>query len=466
MTGPATHKAPASGLRVPNGPPGHFILGNLPQIARSPIDFLTSLANDYGDVARFRFLWHVGFLVNHPDYIRRILVENHRNYNKNSIGNQMLRPLLGNGLLLSEGDFWLRQRRLMQPAFHKQRIQSFGELMASATEEMMERWRAHDPNQALDISEEMMRLTLSIVGRALFSLDLSGEADTVGKAFSYSNEFISARFRQYLPPPLSWPTPANRRFHKARLKLVQVVQDIIDERRKTAAGDGKESVQDDLLGMLLEARDADTGEGMTDQHIKDEVMTLLLAGHETTANTLTWTFYLLSQNPEAEQKLRAELEESIGGAIPGFSDLADLPYNRMVIQESMRLYPPAWILSRKVEADDVLGDYHIPAGSVVDISPLLMQRHPKYWKDPLCFDPERFLPEQVEKRPQYAYFPFGGGPRLCIGRDFALAEAQIILAAVASRFKLRLAPGWQVELDPLITLRARGGMPMFIEERL
>jgi cytochrome P450 len=466
MTGPTAHKAPLAGLRVPPGPPGHFLLGNLPEIGRSPIDFLTSLAYDYGDVARFRFLWHVGFLVNHPDYIRRILVENHRNYSKNSPGNLMLKPLLGNGLLLSEGDFWLRQRRLMQPAFHKQRIQAFGELMASATEEMMERWRAHDPNKVLDISEEMMRLTLSIVGRALFSLDLSEEADTVGEAFSYTNEFISARFRQYLPPPLSWPTPANQRFHKARLKLVRVVQDIIDERRKAAAGSGKESVQDDLLGMLLAARDEDTGEGMTDQHIQDEVMTLLLAGHETTANALTWTFYLLSQNPDVEQKLRAELKDVLGGAMPGLSDLVDLPYNRMVIQEALRLYPPAWILSRKAETDDALGDYHIPAGSVVDISPLFMHRHPNYWKDPLRFAPERFSPEEVEKRPQYAYFPFGGGPRLCIGRDFALAEAQIILAAVASRFELRLASGKQVELDPLITLRARGGMPMFLRERL
>jgi cytochrome P450 len=450
-------------LKLPEGPRGHFLFGHMPQIRRGPLEFLESLARDYKDVAHFRFLWLDAYLVNHPEYVRRILVDNHRNYTKQNIANQMLRPVLGNGLLISEGEFWLRQRRLIQPAFHKQRIQGFGRLMAGAAADMLERWEAHDPAASLDVDRAMMQLTLTIVGMALFSRDLSGDAETVGKSFGYINEFISTRARTVIAPPLGLPTPGNRRFHREKQALVQVVQEIIDERRsqmRREQGSGN-----DLLAMLLEARDEHSGEGMTDQQLQDEAMTLLLAGHETTANALTWTWYLLSQNPPAEQKLHAELDSVLGGRMPGVEDLPGLPYTAMVVKEAMRLYPPAWILSRHVVEDDRLGDYRIPGGTVVDISPYLMHRHPDYWPEPTRFEPERFTPERSEARPAYAYFPFGGGPRLCIGRDFAMVEAQIILAAVASRFKLRLVSGHQVGIDPLITLRPLGGMPMRIERR-
>jgi cytochrome P450 len=463
MTQAAQEKREKKGTRRPEGLPGHFLLGNIPEIRRDPLKFLEELVRQRGDVSRFRFMWLEGYLVNHPDYIRRILVDNHRNYNKQNLANQMLRPVLGNGLLLSEGEFWLRQRRLIQPSFHKQRIQGFGEIMARATADMMQRWAGLDPEKPLDMDREMMRLTLTIVGMALFSLDLSGESETVGKSFSYINQFISERARTVLVPPLGLPTPANRRFHKARRQLVEVVQEIITERRAAIHRD--QGGGDDLLAMLLEARDEETGEGMTDQQIQDEVMTLLLAGHETTANALTWTWYLLSQNPEAEQKLHAELDEVLEGKMPGMADLGRLRYTQMVVKEALRLYPPAWILSRNAVEADTLGDFYVPAGTVVDVSPYLMHRHPGFWDEPLRFDPERFTPERAEKRPQYAYFPFGGGPRLCIGRDFAIVEAQIILAAAASRFQMRLAPGHPVGIDPLITLRPLGGMPMLVRPR-
>jgi cytochrome P450 len=449
--------------RKPPGPPGHFLFGNMPEIRRDPLGFLETLARDYGDVSRFRFLWMDAFLVNHPDYIRRVLVDNHRNYSKQSLANQLLSPILGNGLLISEGDFWLRQRRLMQPAFHKQRIPSFRQIMTGATQAMLERWQDHDHEQPLDIAREMMRLTLTIVGMALFSLDLSDDADTVGESFSYANEFISERARTVIAPPLGVPTPANRRFSRARRNLVEVVQESIDERRAAIAG-GKGG-GDDLLAMLLEARDDVTGEGMTNKQLQDEVMTLLLAGHETTANALTWTWYLLSQNPQAEARLHKELDEVLGNEVPTLDLLSNLPYTTMVIKEAMRLYPPAWILSRKVEEDDNMGDFLLPGGTVVDLSPYLIHRHPDYWKEPLRFDPERFTPERSEKRPQYAYIPFGGGPRLCIGRDFAMVEAQIILALAASRFQLSLAAGHTAGIDPLITLRPLGGMPMILKCR-
>jgi cytochrome P450 len=449
-------KATRLNLKTPPGPPGHFLLGHLPEIRRGPLQFLERLAREYGDIARFRFLNNEGYLLNNPEYIRHVLVENNRNYNKQSFDYQILKPIVGNGLLTSDGDFWLRQRRLIQPSFHKQRIRNFGSIMVESTLEMLERWDRRDQKE-LDISFEMMRLTLTIVGRALFSKDIGQEADVVGEAFSYANEYITNRTRTPLPLPLSWPTPSNRRFQKAKRDLDAVVLEMITERRSTK---NQAEQPADLLDMLLRARDEHSGEGMTDSQLQDEVMTLMLAGHETTANALTWTWYLLSQNPSAEARLHAELDEVLAGRPPSVDDISSLPYTSMVVQESMRLYPPAWIIGRNVVSDDVIGGYRIPAGSTVEMSPYLMHRHPSFWKDPERFDPERFTPEASEKRPAFAYFPFGGGPRLCIGRDFAMLEARLILAAVASKYKLTLSPGHPVELDPEITLRPKFGMKM------
>jgi cytochrome P450 len=461
MSQTSTENASRLNLKTPPGPPGHFLLGHLPEIRRGPLQFLERLARECGDIAKFRFLNNEGYLLNHPDYIRHVLVENNRNYNKQSFDYQILKPIVGNGLLTSDGDFWLRQRRLIQPSFHKQRIRNFGDIMVESTLEMLERWDSREQKE-LDISFEMMRLTLTIVGRALFSKDIGQEADLVGDAFSYVNEYITDRTRTPLPLPLSWPTPANRRFQKAKRDLDAVVLQMIAERR-SSKDQAERSV--DLLEMLLQARDEHSGEGMTDSQLQDEVMTLMLAGHETTANALTWTWYLLSQNPSAEERLHAELDEVLTRRPPSPDDISSLPYTSMVVQEAMRLYPPAWIIGRKVVSDDEIGGYRIPAGSAVEMSAYLMHRHPSFWKDPERFEPERFTPEASEKRPTFAYFPFGGGPRLCIGRDFALLEARLILAAVASKYRLVLLPGHPIELDPLLTLRPKHGMAMRLEKK-
>jgi cytochrome P450 len=421
---------------------------------RDPLEFITRITQQQGDILRFRFLFTPALLINHPDYIRHVLQDNHRNYDKHSFDYEVLKPVVGNGLLTSDGDFWLRQRRLIQPAFHRQRIAALGEQMVQATETMLAGWEAFERRgEPVDAAAEMMRLTLTIVGRALFGQDLSSAAARVGPAFSVVNAGVAALFRSFIPTTLKFRLPPMK---GAIAELDEVVNGIIAERR--AAIQAGESPGDDLLGMLLQARDEDGQTGMTDKQLRDEVVTLLLAGHETTANLLAWTWYLLSKNPAAAEHLRLELRRELAGCPPSIDDLPRLKYTRMVLQETLRLYPPAWIISRRAIQDDVVGGHPIPAGTVISISPYAMHHHPGFWANPEGFDPQRFSPEQVEGRPQYAYFPFGGGPRLCIGRDFALQEAIIILATVAQRYRLDLVPGHAVVPEPLITLRPREGV--------
>jgi cytochrome P450 len=456
--------------KLPPGPTGNILTGSYGDIGRDPLNFLLDVTRQYGDIVRYRFvIWH-GFVVAHPEYVRHILQENHRNYSKRTFSYELLKPLVGEGILTSEGAHWLNQRRLMQPAFHRQRIAHFSEMMVEATLDMLERWDSNaDQNQEMDIAAEMMRLTLGIVARALFGLEIGEEADVVGDNFTIANEAISNRSKFPLPFPLSWPLPANRRFQKAVAKLDEVVEEIIRRRREISnsgmpSGSASES-QEDLLSILLQARDADTGEGMDDRQLRDEVMTLMLAGHETTATALAWTWHLLAQNPAVETRLRDELSDVLAGRPPTAADLQRLPYTRMVLDESMRLYPPAWVISRRAEKDDVIGGYNIPAGSIVLISPYITHRHPDFWENPETFDPERFRDEKTADRPSFAYFPFGGGPRLCIGRDFARVEAQLILATVAQRYRFEAVGGHPVEPAPWITLRPRYGIKM-IPERI
>jgi cytochrome P450 len=450
--------------KVLPGPKGSPFIGSMKEIQKDVLGFFTRLPEQYGDFVKFRFLFWEAYFTNDPALIKHVLLDNHRNYNKQNMDYQNLKPLVGEGLLTSDGDFWLRQRRLIQPAFHKARIQAFSEIMTGSTLEMLERWQQHDPKRPLDITGEMMRLTLSIVGKALFSQDLSQEAATVGEAFSIANEEISLRFRSLFNPPLWVPTQRNRRFASASNSLNSVVDEIIKTRRAELSR-GDDQAHQDLLSMLIKARDENSGEGMTDSQLRDEVMTLLLAGHETTANALSWSWFLLSQNPEAEQRLDEELERVLNGRTPNMDDLSKLEYTRWVIQESLRLYPPAWMISRKAIEQDEFNGYLIPTGAIIEISPYVTHRHPKYWDDPLRFIPERFQRDQSEKRPPFAYFPFGGGPRLCIGRDFAMAEAQLVLATIASRYCLEMVPGYPVEPEPLITLRPKFGLQMYVRPR-
>jgi cytochrome P450 len=445
--------------RTPPHLSSHALLGSASPMHRDPLGFLLETRR-YGEVVGMRFVFSPAYLIYHPEDVKHVLQENHFNYNKDLFTYHVLNPVVGSGLLTNDGDSWLHQRRLMQPAFHRKRLATYATLMEEATESMLAGWQVHEnAAEPLDIAEEMMHLTLRIVGQALFSLDLSQETSTVGQAVTtlvkLLGDYVYAPF-----PPISVPTSRNRHMQAAIHELNTVVSTVIRERHELDTDTG------DLLSMLLAARDEETGEGMNDQQARDEVMTLLLAGHETTANTLIWTWYLLSQHPEVENRLHSELATVLGGNTPTVEQLPDLTYTWMVLQEALRLYPPAWILSRKALADDELGGYHIPQGSMVILSPYATHRHPDFWEQPEVFDPERFTPERVAARPHYAHFPFGGGPRLCIGSNFALMEAQLILATVSQRYQLRLMPDHPVVPEAKITLRPRYGMPMMVQQRV
>jgi len=456
----ATTKATSTSSQLKSPPRlrSYALLGSASEIQRDPLKFLRD-TRQYGDIVRMRFVFSDAYLIYHPDSVKQVLQENNRNYNKDVFTYKMFRPFLGQGLLINDGESWLHQRRLMQPAFHRKRIATYGNMMTSATEKLLQRWQSYaQQNSSLDVAEEMMSLTLRIVGMTLFSLDLSDETNTIGAAVTTMLKLLGNYV--YAPfPPISIPTARNRHLLAANRSLEQVIYRMIAERRQQNTDTG------DLLSLLLLARDEETGQGMNDRQIRDELMTMLLAGHETTANTLSWTWYLLSQHPEVEQRLYTEIDEVLGGALPTIEHLPELKYTNMVLEEALRLYPPACILSRKAIADDELGGYRIPANSMIIVSPYATQHHPDYWPDPESFDPERFTPERSAGRSHYAYFPFSSGPRMCIGSSFAMMEAQLILATIAQRYQLRMVPGHQVEPQMLVTLRPKYGLKMTISRR-
>lgn len=437
------------------GPEGHRFLGSLPAVRRDPIGLFLNSAQTYGDIVRLRFGNRTGHLLRHPDDVKHVLQDNFRNYGKQTRGFDALRELLGQGLLTAEGDFWLKQRRTAQPAFHHQQIATFADTMAKATGDMLDAWdRSPDASAPLDVAEAMMNLTMRIVGLTLLSRDVSGDAAEVGQALNTILHMTMSHITRIVDVPREWPTRRNRQFNSAKATLDRVVLGIIADRR-TATNAPK-----DLLTMLMMAKDPETGEGMSDAQLRDEVMTIFLAGHETTANALTWTWYLLSKHPVVARQMEEEIDRVLAGRAPTLADLGQLTYTRQVLEESMRLYPPAWIVARSATGEDEIGGYRIPTGSIVFTSPFVTHRHPEFWDNPEGFDPDRFLPDKVAARPKFAYFPFGGGPRLCIGREFALMEAHLIIAQVAQRYRLHLVPGHVVDPEPMVTLRPRYGMVM------
>jgi cytochrome P450 len=418
------------------------------------------LASTYGEVAKYRVAHMKIYQVNSPAGVGRLLHDNHRNYSKEVATFGTLKLILGNGLFTSDGDFWRRQRRLAQPAFHRRRVAAFGELMTDATLAMLERWRPRVvQGQPLDVAAKFMRLTMDIVTRALFSTSVERDIDTIGDAITTLLNDVAFRFTFPFYPTLKVPTPRNRRFLAARATLDRVVYGIISGRRQ------RPGEHDDLLALLMEARDEETGEGMSDEQLRDEVITLFVAGHETTANALTWASYLLSTHVAVARRLETEVDEVLRGGIPTPADLPELRFTRMVIDETMRLYPPAWITNRRaIEADTVCG-YRIPAGATISISPYVTHRDPTLWENPEGFDPDRFSAERSASRPHYAYFPFGGGPRQCIGKGFALMESTLVLALLTQRYGLHLVPGRPVEAVAMATLRPRQGMWMRAHSR-
>ena len=431
---------------------GYPLVGALPGFRRDALATLLNATREHGDAVRIDLGPQRFTLLSHPDHVRHVLQHNPGNYAK---GYDKLRALLGNGLVLNEGESWLRQRRLMQPAFHRRRIARFAEVVTAETEEMLGRWDARSPGgQSLDVAREMTRLAQGIIVKTMFGSDVGPEGDEIAKAFDVALSGINLRFLLPL-----WfgrlPVPANRRFERALATLDSTVHRIVQERRREAR-DGT----DDLLSMLMEARDEESGEAMSDRQLRDEVMTVYLAGHETTAMALSWLWYLLSKNPESARKVREEVADVAGHGALGVEHLPRLSYTRMVVDETLRLYPSAWLLSRKAIEDDRIGPYLIPAGTTLFLSPFVTHRRPDLWENPEGFDPERFAPGRDDGGPRYAYFPFGGGPRLCIGNNFALMEATLIVASVARRYRLDLVPGREVKVRERGSLVPHPGMPM------
>ena len=458
-TAPETR--PGTGARRPPGPRTLSPVTNTAALQRDSIRFALDIWQRYGDVVHFRFLFWPAYVFYHPDQVKRVLQENHRNYSKNFPMMKAAQEIFGNGLFTNDGASWLHQRRLMQPSFQHKRLASFGRLMSEAAAAMLERWQSSNPGDApLDISQEMMRLTLRIAGLALFAHDLTNEVDRIGSTFTTLDPLIS-RYTSFPFPPLWVPTLRNRRLLAGLNTLNTVIYALIAERRKQLA----DTDAPDLLSMLLAARDEETGLGMSDQQLRDEVLTLLLGGHETTAMALTWTWFLLSQYPEVQRRLHAELDSVLSGQLPAIEHLDALPYTRMVIQEAMRLYPPVFGFTRFAIAPDEIGGYTVPAKSIIFLSAYCTHRHPACWEEPEVFDPERFTPERSTDRPRFAYFPFGGGPRQCIGNSFAMMEAQLVLATIAQRYSLRLVPGHPVVPQVLLTMRPRYGLPMTLQLR-
>ena len=456
---PAAPAAPVGRIAPMPAPPSRFF-GHLRAFAADPLGFLDFLRENYDEVARLRFVNQESYMFIKPEAVRHILQENHTNYNKDMFDYTLLKRVLGMGLVTNDGPGWLRQRRLIQPAFARRRMGGYALVMMRCVEEFTREWRAKD-GQVVDVAEEMMRLTLRIVGLTLFSRDLLSEAESVGAELTRANRLVTRRIFAGYPPFLYGPLDL-KLFLSAR-RLRRGVTDMIEERQDLSRTDS--GVADDLLTTLLAARDADTGQGMSRLQLRDEVLTLLLAGHETTANTLAWALHLLASNPEVYARLETEARALPSGRPLTPDDVSAVPYVSMVIKESMRLHPAVWSIGRRAMAQDTVAGYHVPAGAIVFVSQYVTHRHASVWENPLVFSPERFAPEREKQLPPFAFFPFGGGPRLCIGQEFALVESTMILAHIARDFHLNPVAGEMVQAEPLITMRPRNGVRLRLSVR-
>jgi cytochrome P450 len=440
-------------MKRPPGPKPHFPYGNMPLAGDDPLETFLGWAREFGDIFYYRAIWLQVYFLNDPELVESVLIRNAQNFQKDRVV-QNSRWFFGQGLLTNEGESWLRQRRLSQPAFHRERISSYAEIMRCYCEEMLASWQ---PGETRDIHQDMMRLTLRIVVRCLFGV----EPEELGALSSAVNVLMrnTTGARMLFPPIARYlPTPTMTRVRRAVRQMDESVYRIIAVRRESKSDSG------DLLSMLIDARDED-GTGMSDRQLRDEVLTFLLAGHETTALALSWTWHLLSQNPQVEEKMHAELRQVLGKRSPEVADLPALLYTERVIKEAMRLYPPAWSLARTAVSDFELRGYTIPAGANIVMSQWIMHRNPKYFRDPEAFDPDRWLEPAMQKLPKFTYFPFGGGPRICIGNTFALMEAALLLATVAQRFHLRALAGHRVIPSPSFTLRPKHGLVMTLARR-
>jgi len=444
-----------SKLHAPS-PPGHFLLGNVRALRQDLLGTFSTWRAEYGDLVRYRVGSRRQHLISHPELVREVFVHGRQTYDRpgQDTPPRGLRLVINTGLLGTNGAFWLRQRRMMQPIFHRRRIAKMAQTMTDCGEEMLARWANYAPNQPIDLAKEMMAVTLDIISQTMFGAKVMGHMDKVEQALRIVLRFAFDSMQKPFFIPLAWPTARNREFKRAIKSLDEVIYGIIEQRRAST------EEHDDLLAMLLEARDEESGEGMEDKQLRHEVLTIFGAGHETTANALTWTWYLLAQHPDILQRLQNELKEVLAGRTPTVKDLRNLPYCKQVLEEAMRLYPPAPILARRVREETTLNGYNIPSNSIMVASIYNIHRHPYFWSEPEKFDPERFAPENRQERHRYAYMPFGAGQHLCIGNQFALMEGQLLLAQMAQKYELRLLPEHVIEKEVAITLRPRYGMKM------
>jgi cytochrome P450 len=438
----------------PPGPTARFPGDILLRSRGDLLGFLGEISREHGDAVSFHIGRQPYVLLNHPDLIRDVLVTHQRSFAKGRALEEA-RRVLGNGLLTSEGEFHLRQRRLAQPAFHRDRVAGYGDTMVHYALRTRDRW---EDGGTVDMHAEMMRLTLGVVGKTLFDADVEGDAEQVGRALEDTLAAFSFTMLPFGALLEKLPLPASRRFARARRTLDAMIYRMIAERRASGQDHG------DLLSMLMKARDVDDdGGGMSDEQLRDEAMTLFLAGHETTANALTWTWYLLSQHPDVARRLEQETDAL--GEVPTFTDLARLPYTRQVVAESIRMYPPAYAIGRRALHAYSFGEFSVPARTIILVSPYLQHHDARWFPDPERFLPERWTAEAAAARPKFSYFPFGAGTRVCIGEQFAWSEAILMLATLAQRWSAALVPGHPIALQPRITLRPKHGMRMTVHRR-
>jgi cytochrome P450 len=422
--------------------------------AKDPLGFIERCVREYGDVSFAHFLGEPTYLLQNPEHIEHVLVTRNRHYIKDKLLRELLGGrLLGKGLLTNDGDAWLRQRRLMQPAFHRQRLAAYGQVMAEHARRQLASWR---DGEVRDVYADMMGLTLGIVIKSLFDLEVEGEAETVGPALARVMEHFASV--QCLVFPEWLPTPENLGYRAAVERMDAFVSELVQRRREAGGESG------DLLSLLLHVQDEDGGR-MSDRQIRDEVLTLALAGHETTSITLAFCWYLLARHPEAEATLHRELDSVLGGRAPTVEDLPALTFTECVVKESLRLFPPAWSISREAVEEDEVGGWKIPVGAVVVMNPWTVHRDARFFDEPEVFRPQRWAEGLEQRLPRFAWFPFGGGPRLCIGSGFAMMEARLVLATLAQRFRVERVPDDEVELLPSITLRPKHGVKVRLRAR-
>lgn len=449
-----TFEPPASEhAALPPGPRPLPYIGNVLDFRRDQLGYLQQLERTYGRMATIYIGNVPAVMLFRPEHVRYILTENPRNFTNREV-TEGLRQLIGDGLLTIDGEMHRQQRRLVQPAFHKKRVEGYASTMTQYTQEMLKGWRA---GERLDIARAMQEVTLRIVAKCLFNVDLAGQVNELGGAFTGMIGNPVGLLEGFLNIRIDSPLTAYGRRMAAKRRVDEFIYGLIAERRAEGQDKG------DALSMLLAAQESEEGnDALTDEQVRDHIMTFVAAGHETTANALTWTFYLLSGHPAVREKLLNELQTRQAGRIPTVDDLPNLPYLEWVLNESMRLYPPAWTQGRRAVEAFELDGVHFPAGTMVMFSQWVIHRLPDIWGDPLTFRPERWDPAAEEKVPPWSYFPFGGGPRICIGMPFAQLEAKLLLATILQRFTPRITPGYHLELNPLVTLRPKHGMPAIL----